>query len=125
LSITQSIELPTEHLSWQIVAGTVSNYIIKTNIQNCYQALIRGKIQVLPLPRKYDSIKTVLVKVSTYTSVLFRTSGRRGLAITFLELREMQREVGKTFLTSTLIVLAGIVMILLLMGILIRNGNVN
>ncbi|MBK1987236.1 HAMP domain-containing histidine kinase [Sphaerospermopsis aphanizomenoides BCCUSP55] len=66
--------------------------------------------------------KPVLVQILPFSSVLFGTSGRRGLAIAFVDLRQIQMEVGKTFLASTLTLLVGIVMILLLMGILIRKN---
>lgn len=66
--------------------------------------------------------KPVLVQILPFSSVLFGTSGRRGLAIAIVDLKQMQQEASETFLTSTLILLAGIAIILILMGILLRKN---
>jgi two-component system NtrC family sensor kinase len=65
--------------------------------------------------------KSVLVYILPFNSLLFGTSGRRGLAIAIIDLRQMQQEVGKTFLTSTITMLVGIAIILLLIWWLIRK----
>jgi two-component system NtrC family sensor kinase len=65
--------------------------------------------------------KPVLAEVLPFSSILFGTSGRRGLAIVIVDLKQMQHKASQTFLTSTLIMLAGSVVILLIMGVLIRR----
>ncbi|WP_236721466.1 ATP-binding protein [Trichormus sp. NMC-1] len=66
--------------------------------------------------------KPVLVQILPFRSVLFGTSGRRGLAIAIVDLRQMKAQAGKAFLTSTLTLLSGIVIILWLMWVLIRRN---
>lgn len=78
-----------------------------TGVESSYQMVLDGK--------------PVLVAVLPFSSVLFGTSRRRGLAIALLDLKEMQQGVVQTFLTSTLIMGAGSVVILLVMGVLIRK----
>lgn len=65
--------------------------------------------------------KPVLAEVLPFSSILFGTSGRRGLAIVIVDLKQMQHNASQTFLTSTLTLLAGSVVILLIMGVLIRK----
>lgn len=66
--------------------------------------------------------KPVLVQILPFSSVLFGTSGRRGLAIAIVDLRQMKAQAGRAFLTSTLTLLSGIVIILWLMWVLIRKN---
>ena len=65
--------------------------------------------------------KKVLVQLFPFSSVLFGAGERRGLAIVIIDLQEMEEEVWKTFSTSTLTLLGGILIILVLMGILIER----
>ncbi len=65
--------------------------------------------------------KPVLVQVLPFSSVLFGTSGRRGLAIAIVDLQQMQSNTQNFFVTSTLVLLIGIASILLLMGLLIHR----
>ena len=65
--------------------------------------------------------KPVLVQILPFSSALFGTSGRRGLAIAILNLKQMQHETVQTFLASTFTLLSGIVVILMVMGILIQK----
>lgn len=66
--------------------------------------------------------KPTLVNIMPFSSVLFGQSGKRGLAIAMIDLHQMQQETGKTLLTSSLTLSAGIVIILLLMTALIRHN---
>lgn len=66
--------------------------------------------------------KPTLVNVMPFSSVLFGSSGKRGLAIAMIDLDQMQQEAGKTLLTSSLTLSAGIVVILLLMTALIQHN---
>ncbi|HEY9616337.1 MAG TPA: ATP-binding protein [Microcoleaceae cyanobacterium] len=66
--------------------------------------------------------KPTLVNVMPFSSVLFGQSGKRGSAIAILDLNQMQQETGKTLLTSSLTLSAGIVIILLLMTALIQRN---
>lgn len=65
--------------------------------------------------------KPSLAYLLPFSSVLFGTSGRRGLAIAIVDLKQMQQEAGKTFFTSTFILLVGTVVILLFMAALIQR----
>ncbi|WP_197985476.1 sensor histidine kinase [Leptolyngbya sp. Cla-17] len=65
--------------------------------------------------------KPALVHILPFSSVLFGTSGRRGLAVAIVDLKQMQFEAEKSFFTSTLVLLIGVVCILLFMGILIHR----
>ena len=71
--------------------------------------------------RKTIDNKKVLVQIFPFSSVLFGVSERRGLAIVIVDLQEMEEEVWKTFSTSTLTLLSGILIILVVMGILIEK----
>ncbi len=71
--------------------------------------------------RKTIDNKKVLVQIFPFSSVLFGTSERRGLAIVIVDLQEMEEEIWKTFSTSTLTLLSGILIILVVMGILIEK----
>ena len=66
--------------------------------------------------------KSVLVQILPFNSSLFGTSRQRGLAIAFLDLKQIKEESEQTFLTSTLTLLLGIVVILLFIGFLIRRN---
>jgi two-component system NtrC family sensor kinase len=65
--------------------------------------------------------KPVLVQILPFQSTLFGTVGQRGLAIVILDLHQMQQETERTFLTSTLTLVLGVILILLLMGNLLQR----
>lgn len=65
--------------------------------------------------------KPVFVEVLPFSHAIFGPSGRRGLAIAILDMEEMQQEVGRTFLASTVTLLVGALLILLLMWLLLRR----
>ncbi|MEB3883116.1 histidine kinase dimerization/phosphoacceptor domain -containing protein [Lyngbya sp. CCY1209] len=65
--------------------------------------------------------KPVWVQVLPFSSVLFNTPGYRGLAIAVLDLKQMQREVWRTFTTSTITLLAGSSIILALVALQIES----
>lgn len=78
-----------------------------TGVENRQELLIDGR--------------PTLAEVLPFSSALFGSSGKRGLAIAIVDLRQMQQEAGTTFFASTLTLLGGIVVILLLMGMLIHR----
>ena len=63
----------------------------------------------------------VLLNILPFSSTLFATPGRRGLAVVFFDLQEMEEEAWRTFSTSSLTLLSGIVLILVIMGLSIRR----
>ena len=65
--------------------------------------------------------KPVLVQILPFSSTLFGTSGRRGLAIVAMDLKQMQEEAWHNFLTSTLTMAAGTVIILVLMWLFVAS----
>ncbi|HEY9655684.1 MAG TPA: ATP-binding protein [Crinalium sp.] len=65
--------------------------------------------------------KPVLVQVLPFSSVLFGTSGQRGLAIAIVDLQQMQADSERFFYTSTLVLLVGTIGILCLIGVLIHR----
>jgi two-component system, NtrC family, sensor kinase len=66
--------------------------------------------------------KPAIVQILPFSSTLFGTSQRRGVAIALLDLNQMQEAANKIFITSTLSFLIGIVTILLMMGILLQKN---
>ncbi len=71
--------------------------------------------------RTFINERAVLAEIFPFSSTLFGTTGRRGLAIAILDLRQMQQEAWQTFFTSTLTLLAGTLLILVLMGLSIKR----
>ncbi|MDY7012896.1 MAG: hypothetical protein SVX43_04715 [Cyanobacteriota bacterium] len=69
--------------------------------------------------------RAVLVQTLPFSSVLFETSGRRGLAIAILDLHPMQQEVRKIFFMSTQIMLVGFIAILVWVWLLLRKTVLN
>jgi two-component system NtrC family sensor kinase len=65
--------------------------------------------------------KTRLVQILPFQSTLFGTARQRGLAIVTLDLAQMQRDVGRAFLTSTATLGIGIILLLLLMTRLLQQ----
>ncbi len=65
--------------------------------------------------------KPALAQILPFSSVLFGTSGRRGLVIAIVDLKQMQSDAEKSLFTSTLVLLIGVVGILLFMGIIIHR----
>jgi len=65
--------------------------------------------------------KPALAYILPFSSVLFGTSGRRGLVIAIVDLKQIQFEAEKSFFTFTLVLLVGVVGILLFMGIVIHR----
>lgn len=66
--------------------------------------------------------KPAIAQILPFRSTLFGTSQRRGVAIALIDLSQMQQAADKTFITSTLLLLVGIITILLLMGILLQQN---
>ena len=66
--------------------------------------------------------KKVLVQILPFSSVIFGTSGKRGLAIVSVDLKQIEQEAIQTFLTSTLTMAVGVGGILLFMGLLIHRN---
>lgn len=65
--------------------------------------------------------KPVLVQLLPFQSTLFGTAGQRGLAIVMLDLHQMRRDAGRTLLASTVTLVIGVILILLLMGRLLQR----
>ncbi len=65
--------------------------------------------------------KPVLAEILPFSSALFGSSGRRGVAIAIVDLKQIQQEAGKTFITSTMTMLAGIAIILLVAALMIHK----
>jgi signal transduction histidine kinase len=65
--------------------------------------------------------KAALVQILPFQSTLFGTPGQRGMAIVILDLQQMQQDAGQTFLTSTLTLVIGIILLLLLMARLLQQ----
>ncbi|MBW4521327.1 MAG: HAMP domain-containing histidine kinase [Scytolyngbya sp. HA4215-MV1] len=65
--------------------------------------------------------KSVLVSILPFRSVLFGTSGKRGLAIAIVDLEQIKQEADRAFFASTLTMLGGGSIILLLMGVLVQQ----
>jgi signal transduction histidine kinase/FixJ family two-component response regulator len=80
----------------------------RTGVESSYQLVIQGK--------------EILVSLLPFSSTLFESGERRGLAIVILDRKQMQQDVWQTFLTSTLTFIAGIVVILGLTAVLIQRG---
>lgn len=66
--------------------------------------------------------KAVIVQILPFSSALFGATGERGLAITVTDLKQIQQEVWQIFLTSTVTMSAGMLVILLLMGYLLQKA---
>ncbi|MDY6782283.1 MAG: ATP-binding protein [Cyanobacteriota bacterium] len=69
--------------------------------------------------------RAVLVQTLPFSSVLFETSGRRGLAIAILDLYPMQQEVRKIFLVSMQVMLVGFLAILVWVWLLLKKNVLN
>ncbi|MGA7937699.1 MAG: ATP-binding protein [Kovacikia sp.] len=65
--------------------------------------------------------KPALAQILPFGSTLFGTAGERGVTIAIVDLKQIQQEAGKTFFTSTLTMLAGIGIILLLAAAMIHR----
>ncbi|MEG4024281.1 MULTISPECIES: ATP-binding protein [unclassified Microcoleus] len=73
----------------------------------------------------YDIVldgKPAIAQILPFSSTLFGTSQRRGVAIALLDLNQMKQAAHRTFITSTLLLLVGIITILLIMGILLQKN---
>ncbi len=65
--------------------------------------------------------KSGLAHILPFSGALFEGSSRRGLAIAIVDLNQMQQDAEMTFVASTVTLLLGMVLILLLMGALIQR----
>lgn len=65
--------------------------------------------------------KPVLVQVMPFSSALFNSVEKRGLAIAIINLQEIRQQAQQTFWTSTLAMAIGTLTILLLMGLIIQK----
>jgi two-component system NtrC family sensor kinase len=63
-----------------------------------------------------------IAQILPFSSTLFGASQRRGVAIALLDLNQMKQAADRTFITSTLSLLVGIITILLIMGILLEKN---
>ncbi len=63
-----------------------------------------------------------IAQILPFSSTLFGASQRRGVAIALLDLNQMKQAANRTFITSTLSLLVGIITILLIMGILLQKN---
>ncbi|MBE9180017.1 HAMP domain-containing histidine kinase [Oculatella sp. LEGE 06141] len=79
----------------------------KTGLETSQRVMVNGR--------------PALAQMLPFSSVMFGTAGQRGLAIAIVDLKQMQQEVERTFVTSTFTFLAGIVVILLLMATVIQR----
>jgi|GEM_PF-2135308 len=61
-----------------------------------------------------------LLYILPFSSILFETPGKRGLAIVSIDLEQIQKKARKTFITSTVTMAAGTGVILCIMGLLIH-----
>jgi len=61
-------------------------------------------------------------QILPFSSTLFGASQRRGVAIALLDLKQMKQAADRTFVTSTLSLLVGIITILLIMAILLQKN---
>src|SRR4028118_1785031 len=66
--------------------------------------------------------KPAIAQILPFSSTLFGASQRRGVAIALLDLNQMKQAADRTFITSTLSLLVGIITILLIMGILLQKN---
>jgi two-component sensor histidine kinase len=69
--------------------------------------------------------KSVIVQILPFSSTLFEETGQRGLAITISDLKQIQQEIWRTFLTSTITMSVGMFVILLLMASLIQQTTLS
>lgn len=63
-----------------------------------------------------------IAQILPFSSTLFGASQRRGVAIALLDLNQMKQAADRSFITSTLSLLVGIITILLIMGILLQKN---
>jgi len=63
-----------------------------------------------------------IAQIRPFSSTLFGASQRRGVTIALLDLNQMKQAADRTFITSTLSLLVGIITILLIMGILLQKN---
>src|SRR4028119_715236 len=66
--------------------------------------------------------KPAIAQILPFSSTLFGASQRRGVAIALLDLNQMKQAADRTFITSTLSLLVGIITILLIMGKLLQKN---
>ncbi len=65
--------------------------------------------------------KPVVIKILPFSSLLFGNSGRRGVAIAIMDLEKMEQETWRSFLSSTITMAVGTIIILLFLGWLIQK----
>ncbi|WP_416671009.1 sensor histidine kinase [Egbenema bharatensis] len=65
--------------------------------------------------------EAALVQILPFQSTLFGTVGQRGLAVVILDLQQLRQDAEQTFLTSTITLVIGIVLLLLLMARLLQQ----
>lgn len=65
--------------------------------------------------------KPVVIEILPFSSLLFGHSGRRGVAIAIMDLAKMEQETWRSFLSSTMTMAVGTVIILLFLGWLIQK----
>ena len=63
-----------------------------------------------------------IAQILPFSSTLFGASQRRGVAIALLDLNQMKQAADRSFITSTLSLLVGIITILLIIGILLQKN---
>lgn len=65
--------------------------------------------------------KSAIVQILPFSSALFKSTGRRGLVIAIIDLQQVQQQVEQVFITATLTIASGTLLILVLMGIVIQQ----
>lgn len=77
-----------------------------TGVETNYQKVLNGK--------------PVIVGIMPFESTIFKVSGRRGMVIAILDLKQMKDQAWRTFYTSTVTLFVGSLVILVVMGLLIE-----
>jgi PAS domain S-box-containing protein len=65
--------------------------------------------------------KPVVIEILPFSSLLFGNSGRRGVAIAIMDLAKMERDTLRSFVSSTITMTVGTIIILLFLGWLIQK----
>ncbi len=65
--------------------------------------------------------KPVVIEILPFSSLLFGNSGRRGVAIAIMDLAKMERDTLRSFVSSTITMAVGTIIILLFLGWLIQK----
>ncbi len=106
--------------------GTNHDLSYKTRHSELMPTITEAQIKGMSTSRQMVlDHQLVLVQILPFSSKLFGNSGKRGLAIAILNLKQMKKDAGEIFMTTTLTLLVGITIIIFFMGILIRHNILN